>query len=326
MAGLSISPSFLPAIPRVFGGIALGLLLAAGGAAAQDSPNTMASAQSAKSNEMPRGKRLILKDGTYQVVREYQRNGDRVRYFSAERGDWEELPAALIDWDATAKEEAATQKAEAAAVEKIHKQEEAKRMDNVADIDASLQVGEGAILPQGEGLFVVEGKSVRLLQQTGSANKIDTMRTIEQVLSPVPVIPGKQKVIIQGEHATLRLRSTVPEFYLREAAPDPERVSPILKSSRPGESGPELILIRAKVQHNARQLEAIGTFHGETVSKNRNEIPIQRWEVAPTVYRFTLGQALPPGEYVFAEVLEDGLNYYVWDFGVDVNSAADSKK
>jgi hypothetical protein len=326
MAGSSILFSFLPAIPRVFAGMALGLLILVGGAAAQDSPNTTSSAQSAKPNEMPRGKRLILKDGTYQVVREYQRNGDRVRYFSAERGDWEELPAALIDWDATAKEEAATQKAEAAAVEKIHKQEEAKRMDNVADIDASLQVGEGAFLPQGEGLFVVEGKSVRLLQQTGSANKIDTMRSIEQVLSPVPVIPGKQKVIIQGERATLRLRSTVAEFYLREAAPDPERVSPILKSSRPGESGPELILIRAKVLHNARQLEAIGTFRGQTVSKNRNDIPIQRWEVAPTVYRFTLGQALPPGEYVFAEVLEDGLNYYVWDFGVDANTAADSKK
>jgi hypothetical protein len=326
MVGSSILYSFLPASARVFAGIVLGLLLLVFGAAAQGNQSSTSSAQSAKRSEIPRGKKLILKDGTYQVVREYQRNGDRVRYFSAERGDWEEIPAAMIDWDATAKDEAATQRLEAAEVEKLHKQEEAKRMDNVADIDASLQVGEGAFLPQGEGLFVVEGKSVRLLQQTGSANKVDTMRSIEQVLSPVPVVPGKQKVIIQGERATLRLRSTVPEFYLREAPPDPERVSPILKSSRPGESGPELILIRAKVLHNARLLEAIGTFHGQTVSKNRNEIPIQRWEVAPTVYRFTLGQALPPGEYVFAEVLEDGLNYYVWDFGVDANTAADTKK
>ena len=326
MAGSSIPPSFVPAFLRRLPGITLGLLLVVGGVAAQDSQNTAPSAQSARPTEIPRGKKLILKDGTYQVVREYQRNGERVRYFSEERGDWEEIPAAMIDWEATAKDEAATEKATTAALEKLHKQEEAKRMDNVADIDASLQVGDGAFLPQGDGLFVVEGKSVRLLQQTGSANKVDTLRSIEQVLSPVPVVPGKQKVIIQGERATLRLRSTVPEFYLREAPPDPNRISPILKSSRPGESGPELILIRAKVLHNARQLEAIGTFHGETVSKNRNEIPVQRWEVAPTVYRFTLGQALPPGEYVFAEVLEDGLNYYVWDFGVDGNAEADRKK
>jgi hypothetical protein len=39
--------------------------------------------------------------------------------------------------------------------------------------------------------------------------------------------------------------------------------------------------------------------------------------VATDVYRFTLGEALTPGEYVLAELLPDGLNMYVWDFGVD---------
>jgi hypothetical protein len=37
-----------------------------------------------------------------------------------------------------------------------------------------------------------------------------------------------------------------------------------------------------------------------------------------------LGETLTPGEYVLAEILPDGLNYFVWDFGVDASGGSDS--
>ncbi len=107
---------------------------------------------------MARGKKLMLKDGNFQLVREYERKGERVRYFSVERGAWEEIPAAMVDWDATAKAEADSEKASAALLSKIHAQEEATKIETVLDVDASLQVAPGVFLPPGEGLFVIEGQ------------------------------------------------------------------------------------------------------------------------------------------------------------------------
>ena len=87
-----------------------------------------------------------------------------------------------------------------------------------------------------------------------------------------------------------------------------------------------LPMVRTKVGRNTRVLESDKTLFGQTVSENINVISMQRWDVAPNVYRFTLSQPLPPGEYVLAEVLEEGLNLYVWDFGLDAAVANGGKQ
>jgi hypothetical protein len=289
-------------------------------------PANQASAEKQGSKDAPagapalaRGKKLVLKDGTFQLVRDYRRNGERVRYLSAERGDWEEIPAAMVDWEATEQAAKAEEADEDALAKKIHAQEQAQKIETIMDVDASLQVAPGVFLPPGEGMFLIDGKSVKPLGQVGSEIKTDKKQYLKQVLSPVPIVPSKRNVEILGNRASIRVTSGQAEFYLREAPPDPDRATPIVKSSRPGESGPEVELMRATIKGNKRQLESIRSLFGQQEEK-RNSISIQRWEVAPTVFRFTLSEPLPPGEYALAEILPDGMNLFVWDFGVDAST------
>lgn len=273
--------------------------------------------QSVEAAELATGKKLVLKDGTFQAVRSYEKKGDRVRYYSEERNDWEEIPVAMVDWDATAKAEAASEKDSAALLNKIHMQEEAKRIDTVMDVDASIQVTPGVFLPSGEGMFVVDGHAVSLIEQAGTEIKMDKKAFLKRVLTPIPIVPSKDNVELPGARAKLRITSAVPEFYLREAPPDPDKVSSIEHSSRPGESGPEVELVRATVKGGKRRLESVRSLFGEQLDTERKSVSIQRWEVANGVYRFTLSEPLPPGEYALAEILPDGMNLYVWDFAVD---------
>ncbi|MHB8610418.1 MAG: hypothetical protein ACYDCG_19150 [Candidatus Acidiferrales bacterium] len=273
---------------------------------------------------LPRGKKLMLKDGSYQLVRSYEKDGERVRYFSVERDAWEVIPASMVDWDATKKAETDEEKAASAMLEKVHVQEAASKAETPVDVDASLLVAPGVFLPDGEGMFAFEGKSVKRLEQASSQEKTDKKTVLKQILSPIPIIPSKQNIELPGSRAAVRLTSAVPEFYLREPAPSPDRDSTLLRSGRQGEDGPDVTLVRAKVKGHKRLLESIRSLFGQEISQDRKEIAVQRWEVAPDIYRFTLSAPLPPGEYALAEILQDGLNLYVWDFGVDAAPASNA--
>ena len=310
-----------------WGGTIWRTTLAADSPAWQDTSSTAkpAAKQAATGEEragLPRGKKLVLKDGSYQLVRNFEKNGERVRYFSVERDAWEEIPSSMVDWEATKKAEAADEKTTSALLEKARIQEAATKMETPVDVDASLMVAPSLFLPDGEGMFAIQGKSVKRLEQAGSQVKTDKKTVLKQVLSPIPIVPSKHNIEIPGARAAVRLTNAVPEFYLREPTSDPDQDSTVLRSSRQGADGPDVALVRAKVKGNKRMLESIRSLFGQELSQDRVEIAIQRWEVAPDIYRFTLSAPLPPGEYALAEILQDGLNLYVWDFGVDAASTS----
>jgi hypothetical protein len=248
---------------------------------------------------LPRGQKLFLKDGTFELVSSYKIDGDRVRYYSVERSEWEEVPASLVDWDATKKAQAEEAREEQEQVEKVRKEIQAEKAAAV-DVDASIEVQPGLFLPPGEGVYLVEGGSVLPLTQNPAAAKLDTGRLVTQILVPVP-LPGKRTVVLAGKHAQLRTQNSEPVFYYRSGDADQ----------------PQLAMIHARIQGGQRQIEDISSFFGQT-SEKAKAIPMKITPVARGVFRLLPEQDLDPGEYVLAEILpKQKMNLDVWDFGID---------
>ena len=249
---------------------------------------------------VPRGKKLILTDGSFHMVRSYERQGERVRYYSIERSAWEEIPAALIDWAATQKDEA-----EAAALDaKLEEKKKEFRMQRIAeevDADASLEVAPRVFLPDGAGLFVLEGKTIRSLELVGVDVKSDKRRILARIFSPIP-LPTLHRVELPGAHAAFRITSAQPEFFIRTA----------------DGHEPDMELIQARVKRESREIESINTLANGSKIEDRKVVSVERWKLAKGVFRLTLSQSLEPGEYVLAEIRpEEGMDVGVWDFGVD---------
>jgi len=259
---------------------------------------------------LPQGTRLYLKDGNYLLVREYKVINGRVSYWSVERGAWEEIPVDLVDWDATHRGEAEDVERKKQIDQKLQEIKEHERAVSLT-IDTSIEVSPGVYLPDAPGFYIVTNGSVASLSQDLAKSNLSMRRLFVQVITPVPVVPSKRDVNLKGQHATMRIHDSQPEFYFRTAE----------------QREPALLLVRAHVHSGSRHITEFNTnIVGETRTKE-TRIPITDWVVAQNTFRYTLGQKLEPGEYALIEnVPGQGIDLYIWDFGVDPPASAPPKK
>ena len=160
-------------------------------------------------------KRLILKDGTYQLATKWEVKGDRVRYLSAERNEWEEVPNSLVDWAATDKYEkdrAAGKPAPEAVA--LDKELEAERQ---ADEARSPHVAPGLRLPDDGGVilldtFQTQPQLVELQQSSGELNKNMKGNILRATINPIA--SSKQIIELPGLHAKIQAHVTVPAIYV----------------------------------------------------------------------------------------------------------------
>src|SRR5260370_37627111 len=149
--------------------------------------------------------KLYLKDGSYQLVREYKVEKDRVRFFSTDRGEWEEIPVELVDLEKTQTE---------------IKQREEARHEEVAAIDAEEKAEREARreverVPVGAGVYLVEDEKLVALKPGESKGVVNKRRRLLKAISPLPMVPGKATVELDGPHSSAGTSNREAEFYLR---------------------------------------------------------------------------------------------------------------
>jgi hypothetical protein len=283
--------------------------------------------------------RLILKDGTYQTVRKYEVVGDRVRYISIERGgEWEELPADLVDWEATRKWERdhASQPAESVSpamkeAESIDKEESAEREELKL---SRPEVSKGLELPDEDGVFVLDiyqgtPELVELLPSEMTANA----KTKHGLSTLNPMAGSKAMLELEGAHAKVHLHVNDPVIYLSlNVSDDKEPVlsHPItvntggakeIAGRKHGAHSPSsgFAIVRVDERNTVRIVGAIHMSPTGTVTQDEDVIPAKA-EVLPGKHwlKITPAQTLTIGEYALVEIISPSdINQSVWDFQVD---------
>ncbi len=242
--------------------------------------------------------RLYLKDGEYQSVREFQVLLDRIRYYSVERGDWEEVPLELVDLkkteaERTQRDQSTKEEAAALASEEKAEREAQQELERVP-------VEPGVYLVTGGPLKTIQPAETKItgcLLFTGQSKK----RSILKVITPIPIVSGKGTLEIEGGHAPTVVTTDRPEFYIRLSAE--ERFGIV----RMGEQKGNRVVERFEIIPVTKE-----------IVEQQDEVQVFRRQAGDGLYKIWPIKPLTAGEYAVVEyspATDGDLNIQVWDFG-----------
>jgi hypothetical protein len=267
-------------------------------------------------------KRLILKDGSYQVSTKWEIQGDRVHYFSAERNEWEDVPNALVDWDSTNKYETerAAGKMSPEAI-RLEKELEAQRIE---DESKSPHVAPGLRLPPEGGVYALdtyltEPQLIPLDQTDGEVNRHTGHNVLRGVINPVG--GSKHTIELAGPGSKMQIHAALPTIYINlDAGVDQDDSSRTPVAELPWD---RFRIVHAQVKGDRRIVGAIKIAMFGKSSQEQEVIPADAEQLGQGWIKLTPKAPLPAGEYAVAELLgKQGMNSYVWDFGVHPDAPA----
>jgi len=284
--------------------------------------------------------RIILKDGSYQLATKYEVKGERLHYYSSEREEWEDLPNSLVDWPATEKYEQDRAKADSSP-EAVRLDKELEKEEERRDAERP-QVAPGLRLPEDSGVFLLDtfqgqAQLLEIQQSAGDVNRNTKANIFRGAVNPVASL--KQTIDLEGAHAKVQAHVEVPSLYIM---PDdsPSQSGIEADSTRhaqsPGPQQPQqpqgalvpfdrFRIVKAEVKGNKRIVGDIKRQVTGKVSQEQHFVKTTITRVSGGWLKVTPTESLGPGEYALVEMMgTEGMNLYVWDFGVNPKAPANA--
>jgi hypothetical protein len=274
--------------------------------------------------------RLILKDGSYQVVLSYKVVGNVVRYLSAERnGASEDIPLAMVDLPATERwkrehDEGVAAQDRAPVLSPELAKEEADRAALTPEIAPDLR------LPEEDSVLALDTfrgtpELVPLAQVGSDLNKETAHSVLKTAINPAS--SAHRILDIRGYGSDIQLHVADPVFYVRVGEDTVATGSGMTVDTHgasgratPGGGDPnsDYVIEHVDVRQDVRVVDSfrIGLLGS---GKPQPDIVELKEEVLPGGHwmRLTPVHPLDFGEYALVEVLSNHeVNLNVWDFGV----------
>ena len=279
-----------------------------------------------------RTKRLVLKDGSFQGVTKWEMKGDRVRYFSAERYQWEEMPNSLVDWQATEKYNASLSEPETAPQSQAREVDAEERAEREKEEAATPVVAPGLRLPQSGGVFMLdtyrgEPQLVEMGQSGADVNKQTGKNILHAAINPIST--SRQSIELKGAHAPVQSHVAQPEIFANVDQSGTTVDNNGVVSGRVGkdlDQQPDRYrIVRVQSKKDMRVVGSVKIAMTGRVSQEENMIKTVSQRVSGGWVKITPYETLMPGEYALVEMLgPKEMNLYVWDFGVDPSAPQNS--
>jgi hypothetical protein len=284
-------------------------------------------------------RRLFLKDGSYQLVTKYEVKGGRVRYLSAERNEWEELPESLVDWTATEKYE--KDRAAGASIPGAAQLDKELELEREREETLLPQVAPGLRLPEDSGVFLLdsfqgEPQIVEIQQTAGDLNRNTKTNIFRGAINPVASL--KQTIELEGAHAPVQSHVDVPSLYINIAAaadqPSQPAESKDSAAAAPSSQKPQqpavpfdrFRIVQTEVKGGKRIVGDVKRQVTGKISPEQHLVKTTTTRVSGGWLKITPTESLSTGEYALVEMMregdKEGMNLYVWDFGVNPKAPA----